>query len=160
MEVDRRQCCEYAYEPAVKAIVVNFRDVTEQKIIEDRLRLHDHALLTAANAVVITDRQGFIQSVNPAFESLSGYHFSEINNKNPRFLFSGAQDKKFYEKLWQTILSGNVWHGELINKRKDGTLYNEEMTITPLRDKDGQVEYFIAIKQTYRSEKNMRLIWK
>ena len=141
-------------DPAVRAIVVNFRDVTEQKIIEDRLRLHDLALLTAANAVVITDREGVIQWVNPAFESLSGYQFSEIGGKNPRFMFSGAQDKAFYENLWQTILSGTVWHGELINKRKNGSLYNEEMTITPLRDKDGQVEHFIAIKQDISQRKN------
>jgi PAS domain S-box-containing protein len=140
-------------DPAVNAIVVNFRDVTEQKIIEDRLRLHDLALLTAANAVVITDREGLIQWVNPAFELLTGYVFEEIKGKNPRFLFSGAQSKQFYEILWQTILSGNAWHGELLNKRKNGSQYNEEMTITPLCGADGQVEHFIAIKQDISQRK-------
>ena len=132
---------------SVGGIVVNFRDITEQKKINDRLWLQGSSLEAAANAIVIADRDGHIINVNPAFEKLTGYTFAEAVGKNPKFLKSGEQDQSFYENLWNTILNGKVWHSELVNKKKDGTKYTEEMTITPLVDEGGNVEYFIAIKQ-------------
>ncbi len=132
---------------SVGGIVINFRDITEQKKINDRLWLQGSALEAAANAIVIADREGNIINVNPAFENLTGYSSAEAVGKNPRLLKSGEQDQTFYENLWNTILSGKVWHSELVNKKKDGTKYTEEMTITPLLDEGGNVEYFIAIKQ-------------
>jgi len=140
-------------DPAVQGVVINFRDITEQKAAEDQLRLHSHALNAAANAIVITDCDGLIQWVNPAFESMTGYSPQEVIGKNTRFLSSGVQDIKFYKNMWNTICSGVVWQGELVNKRKDGSLYTEEMTIAPLVDTDGKVVNFIAIKQDVTERK-------
>jgi PAS domain S-box-containing protein len=140
-------------DPAVQGVVVNFRDITEQKVAEDQLRLHSHALNAAANAIVIADREGLIQWVNPAFESLTGFKLKEVVGENPRFLNSGLQSEQFYQDLWTDILAGKIWHTELVNKKKDGTLYTEEMTITPLLDDKGEVEYFIAIKQDVTARK-------
>lgn len=112
------------------------------------LRLKDLSLDATANAVVITDRDGRIEWVNHAFVNLSGYEIEECVGKIPKDLVhSGKQDKKYYDDMWQTILSGRVWHGELINRRKDGSLYDEEMTITPVVDDDGEISHFIAVKQ-------------
>ena len=112
----------------------------------DGLRLQARALAASANAIVITDREGRIEWVNPAFTTFTGYTADEVQGRNPRLLKSGAQDETFYADLWETILAGDVWHGTLINKRKDGGLYWEEQTITPVED-DGTIEHFIAVKQ-------------
>jgi PAS domain S-box-containing protein len=90
------------------------------------------ALEAAANAIVITDFRGTIQWVNPAFTTMTGYGAEEVLGKNPRLLKSGKQSQSFYADLWSTVSSGRIWHGELINRRKDGTTYIEEQTITPL----------------------------
>jgi PAS domain S-box-containing protein len=140
-------------DPAVRAVVINFRDITEQKVAEDQLRLHSHALNAAANAIIISDREGLIQWVNPAFESLTGYQLDEVIGKNPRFLSSGLHEKKFYQDMWAAILAGNTWHTEVVNKKKDGTLYTEEMTVTPLLDVNGEIKHFIAIKQDVTARK-------
>ncbi len=139
-------------EPSVGAIVANYRDITDQKRAEAHLRLQSTALEAAANGIVITDREGTILWVNPAFTHLTGYTADESIGKNPRFLKSGKQDVAFYQRMWETILAGQVWHGEIVNRRKDGSLYTEEATITPLRDALGEINHFIAIKQdiTYR----------
>jgi PAS domain S-box-containing protein len=123
------------------------RDLTVRKQAEETLRLQSAALESAANSIMIADADGGITWTNPAFTRLTGYTFEEAAGQNPRFLKSGRHDEPFYRDLWQTILSGQVWHGELINRRKDGTLYSEEMTIAPVRDERGGVSHFIAIKQ-------------
>ena len=105
------------------------------------------AIEQAAEAVVITDTQARIQYVNPAFCSMTGYSSADVIGQSPRILKSGKQGLDFYRNLWKTITSGGVWHSELINRRKDGTYYTEEMTITPVRDVSGATTNFIAIKQ-------------
>mgnify|MGYP005843802961 CR=1 FL=1 len=117
------------------------------------IRLQAAALEAAANAIVITDRNGTIQWVNPAWSALTGYTRAEAIGQNPRILKSVYQDQTFYERLWATILAGRVWRGELVNRRKDGTLYIEEQTITPLIDASGQVTHFIGIKQDISERK-------
>jgi diguanylate cyclase (GGDEF)-like protein/PAS domain S-box-containing protein len=112
----------------------------------EALRLQATALESTANAIVITDRQGSIQWVNPAFTVLTGYTAEEALGQEPSFLKSGAHDAHFYQTLWNTILSGAVWRGEITNRRKDGTPYVEEMTITPVRSDKGEITQFIAIK--------------
>ena len=129
------------------------RDITARKRAEDQTRLQTAALESAANSIVITDRQGQILWVNPAFTHLTGYPASEVIGQSPRVLKSGIQDLAFYQKLWQTVLSGEVWQGEVVNRRKDGTLYTENMTITPVPDATGTVHHFIAIKQDITDRK-------
>lgn len=111
------------------------------------LRLVRSALATAANAVVITDTQGWVVWVNPAFTRLTGYHAREILGRTLGLLRSGRQSEAFYAELWATIRAGKPWHGTLVNRRKDGTLYHEEQTITPVRNRQGRITHFIAIKQ-------------
>ena len=123
---------------------------SEQRPAPDReelLRLQAAALDAAASAIVITDREGRITWVNPAFTGLTGYGLEEVLGHTPRLLKSGRHDPSFYRDLWETILSGRVWQGELINRRKDGRLYREEQIITPVRDGQGAITHFIGIKQ-------------
>ncbi|MCE0499231.1 MAG: PAS domain S-box protein [Methylacidiphilales bacterium] len=130
-----------------------FENVTERKRVEAQLRLQSSALEAAANSIVITDSKGIVEWANAAFTTSTGYSVPEAIGKNPRLLKSGKQDEKFYQNLWKTISSGKVWHGEVINRRKDGTLYNEEMTITPIRNPAGEIEHFIAVKQDITERK-------
>lgn len=105
------------------------------------------AIEQAAEAIVITDADANIRYVNPAFTDITGYTQAEVIGKNPRILKSGLHDAAFHEEMWRTIRAGNVWSGELINRRKDGSLYTEVATITPLRDSSGDITGYIAIKQ-------------
>jgi PAS domain S-box-containing protein len=105
------------------------------------------AIHQAAETVVITDPRGIISYVNPAFTAMTGYEAAEAIGRHTRLLKSGQQDKRFYADLWQTIRAAQVWRGSLINRRKDGSTYHEEMTITPVLDAEGRVTSFIAIKQ-------------
>jgi sigma-B regulation protein RsbU (phosphoserine phosphatase) len=134
-------------DPAVAGIVITSRDVTERKRTEQRLGLLTTALEVAANGVVITDRSGSIVWVNRAFTRASGYTAAEAVGHNPRLLKSGRHDASFYESLWDTITSGRVWRGTVVNRRKDGVLYTEETTITPVPSGRGEITHFIAIQQ-------------
>ena len=122
-------------------------DITERKRAEEQMNLQFSALTAAANTIVITDRDGKIEWVNPAFTKLTGYSADEAIGRTPRILKSGRHPPEFYSNMWQTILAGNVWHGELVNKRKDGNSYTEDMTITPVRGADGQIAHFVSIRQ-------------
>ena len=128
------------------AVALLWRQQTEKRQFEDQLRLQSEALRVAANAIIITDRAGSIQWVNPGFERLTGYSAAEVIGRTPRVLRSGKQPPAFFASMWEVILRGEVWRGELVNKRKDGTLYDEEMTITPVQNTQGEVTHFIAIK--------------
>lgn len=120
----------------------------------EKLRLRSAALEAAANSIIITDQQGNIEWANPAFCELSGYSMAETLGRNPRELLkSGEQLSAGYRDLWQTILAGRVWRGELINRRKDGSLYIEDQTITPVLDRDGALRHFIAVKQDITARK-------
>ena len=114
---------------------------------EQQLVLQAAALETAANAIMITDRAGAICWINPSFSALTGYTSGEVIGKNPRFLKSGAHDHEFYKQLWATILRGETWTGGFVNRRKDGTIYHDEHTITPVRVGNGEITHFIAIMQ-------------
>jgi diguanylate cyclase (GGDEF)-like protein/PAS domain S-box-containing protein len=129
------------------------RDLTIRKEAEEQLRLQSVALESAANGILITDRNGNIQWVNPAFTRMTGYTAEEVRGKNPRLLNSGLVTQDTFDNLWKTILSGNVWHGELINRRKDGKIITEEQTIAPVRDSSGKIIHFIAIKQDITERK-------
>ncbi len=136
-----------------KANEAMLAEIIERKRAEEKLRLQSTALESAANAIVITDRKGTILWVNPAFTRLTGYTVEEAIGRNPRVLKSGLQEASFYKNLWDTVLSGQVWHSETINRRKDGGLYTEEMTITPVQNERGEITHFIAIKQDITERK-------
>lgn len=129
-------------------IVAVARDLSERKQAETALHLKNTALNSTANAIVITDKDGVIEWANPAFTEMTGFSLDEALGKRPKELVkTGIQPREFYEALWNTILSGKVWRGEVVNKRKNGTLYTEEMTITPVYTADKVITHFIAVKQ-------------
>jgi diguanylate cyclase (GGDEF)-like protein/PAS domain S-box-containing protein len=130
------------------------RDLTIRKEAEEQLRLQSVALESAANGIVITDRNGNIQWVNPAFTKMTGYSAEEVRGKNPRILKSGMVAQETYSVLWKTVLSGSVWFGELVNRRKDGSIIIEEQTIAPVKDSSGKIVHFIAIKQDITERKH------
>jgi PAS domain S-box-containing protein len=130
-------------------------DIDDRKASESILRLQTAALEAAANAIVITDPNGTILWVNQAFTDLTGYGREESIGQNPRMLKSWEHDHSFYENLWSTIKSGRVWRGALKNRKKDRSVYSEEMTITPVRSASGEVTNFIAIKQDVTEKKKL-----
>jgi two-component system cell cycle sensor histidine kinase/response regulator CckA len=111
---------------------------------EDQLRKLSRAVEQSADLVVITDCQGKIEYVNPAFEALTGYRREEILGRRPNLLKSGQQDPAFYKSLWETILAGNIFRGILANKKKDGGLFYAEKTIASVRDASGKITHFIS----------------
>lgn len=126
--------------------VAVIRDITVQKQNEAKMRLQSAALEAADSSVVITSAQGKIEWVNPAFCQVTGYTREEVIGQNPRVLKSGRQKPEYYAAMWNTIMAGDSWHGEFVNCRKDGTLYTESVGITPVRDGQGEIAHFIAIK--------------
>jgi PAS domain S-box-containing protein len=122
-------------------------DITGEKQAEaEHVRLVT-AIEQSAEAVVITNPAGEIEYINPAFTRITGYSREEVLGGTPKVLKSGQHEPEFYQQLWQTILKGQPWHGEIINKRKDGSLYTELMTVTPVRGDHGEITHFIATKQ-------------
>lgn len=147
----------------VDQIVTTFKDISIQKEMQNKMHMLTTALESSMNAVVITDKEANIEWVNPAFETMTGFSSNESIGKKPKDLvFSGEQNREFYETLWATILAKKAWRGELINKRKDESLYYEELSITPVLDEVGQIQHFIAIKQDIslrkEHEKNMETL--
>lgn len=135
-------------------IVAVVRDITERKQAQQRLLLQGAALEAAANAITITDHTGAIAWVNRAFSQMTGYTPTEVIGQNPRLLKSGQQTPAYYQDLWNTILAGKVWRGELVNRRKDGSLYTDETTITPVNADGKGITHFIAIKQDVTQRKH------
>lgn len=134
-------------------------DITERKQVEESHARLAMGVEQAAETIIITDTQGTILYANPAFEKTSGYTCAEVIGQNPSVLKSGRQDVAFYRQMWDTIRSGEVWTGHFFNKRKDGTLYEEEATISPIRDAAGTVINFVAVKRdvTYEVELESQL---
>jgi len=137
------------------AVLILGRDITEEKLAEDdRARLMS-AIEQAGEIIVITDPEGNIQYVNPAFESVTGYEQKEVIGRTPRILKSGRQDERFYRDLWQTISSGKRWKKQIVNRKKDGSLYTEDASISPVMNKDGSIIHFVAVKRDVTSEIDM-----
>ncbi len=125
------------------AIRLHCRD-RQRQAVEETLRKLSRAVEQSADLVVITDRSGVIEYVNPAFEELTGYSREEAIGRTPRILKSGQQPPELYRKLWQTILAGKVFRGVLANRKKNGDIFYAEKTITPVRDAEGRVTHFIS----------------
>lgn len=124
-----------------------FHDVSKRLEMEEKRRLLAAVVEQTADSVMITDTHGHIEYVNPAFEATSGYNFEEIRGKTPRILKSGRMKSYQYKLLWQQITQGRPWSGILVNKKKDGSLFEEENTITPVTDETGQIHHFVAVKR-------------
>jgi PAS domain S-box-containing protein len=129
--------------------------LVQRRRTEAKLQLQSAALAAAANVIVITDAKGTIEWVNDAFTRVTGYTSQEAIGNNPRVLKSGQHPPEFYQEMWRTISSGQVWHGEIHNQRKDGTPLEEEATITPVKDSAGTIAHFIAIKQDITEKRNL-----
>ncbi|MFI5118973.1 MAG: PAS domain S-box protein [Thermoanaerobaculia bacterium] len=141
---------------AVFGVLGMYEDVTEQRRAAiDRARLAE-IVEQASEDVIMTDVDGNITYVNPAFERSSGYSRREVEGQNPRFLKGARRDAKFYTELWQTLTSGGVWSGHFINKRKDGTLFEEEGSIFPVRNHAGQIVSYVAIKRDVTQEVRLK----
>ena len=130
-------------------------DIEDRKTAEATLRLQSAALESAANSILITDAEGIILWVNPAFTHSTGYTLADVIGQNPRILKSGEHDGPFYKALWDTITSGRIWEGEIVNRRKDHRLMIENNVITPLKNPQGKVTHFIAIKQDITARKQL-----
>lgn len=123
------------------------KDITDRKRAEEEMFRLIAAVEQTADSIVITDTGGIIQYVNPAFERITGYAKDEAIGRTPSFLKSGKTEWEVYRDLWETIKRGEVWTGQLINRRKDRSLYEERVTISPLRDSSGEIINFVAVKQ-------------
>jgi PAS domain S-box-containing protein len=132
------------------------RDITERKRAEAELRLQSAALNAAADAIVITDRNGMIEWVNPAFTALTGYRAEEAIGKNQGELIkSGVHDQVFYQNLWDTILAGHTWQGEMTNRRKDRSVYIVDQTITSVKGARDETDHFIGIGRDLTERKTL-----
>lgn len=129
------------------------------KVTQPRAALDGERLITAieqaAETVVVTDAEGTMQYVNPAFETITGYLRQEAIGQNPRLLKSGQQDAAFYRAMWDTISSGRTWKGRIVNRKKDGTKYVEEATISPVHDESGDIVNYVAVKRDITRELNL-----
>ena len=133
-------------------LLARLSDISESLRKEkDRLRLAA-AIEQATEAIIITDTEGSVEYVNPAFEKVSGYSRDEILGRQTSMLKSGRHGQEFYAELWNTIAGGNVWTGHLCNRRKDGTLYEEEGSITPVRNAAGKIVNYVAVKRDVTRE--------
>ena len=137
----------FSLRPLINVMAEREVELVHRQEIEKQLRIQTTAVETAANGIIITDKAGKILWANQAFAKMSGFSVEEVLGKSPSILNSGEHKSDFYKRLWDTLLAGGVWHGEMINRRKDGQLYVGEQTITPVINSSGEIENFIAIQQ-------------
>jgi PAS domain S-box-containing protein len=153
-------------------LVQQERDLLEQRVIDrtadlseardlavqnsNELRKYFRAIEQSGNSIVITNAQGQIEYANPHFEQVTGYTLEEVFGKNPRILKSGTHSVEFYADMWKTIMSSHTWHGEMHNKRKDGSLFWEAATIAAVQNQEGLVTHYVAIKEDITAQKELR----
>ena len=123
--------------------------------IDERLTMLSRAVEQSPSVVLITDRSGHIEYVNPRFTDLTGYSLGEVLGKTPRILKSGTMSTETYRRLWNTILSGEEWHSEFLNKKRDGTLYWQRSAISSIRDHPGVITHFIEVAEEITREKEL-----
>ncbi len=127
-------------------------DIEERKRNERQRQLLSTAIKQAHEAVVVTDAHGQMLYVNPALEKITGYTQKDLIGRNARILKSGIHDAQFYRTMWETLLNGHMWAGQIVNRRKDGSLYHEHMIISPVRNDSGEIEAFVAVKRDVSQE--------
>ena len=135
--------------------ILSFYMLLLQKRATDKISQLMRAVEQTPATIVITDIDGKIEYVNSAFEKISGYSFNEAKGQNSRVLKSGAQSSEFYQNLWQTIKSGNVWRGEFYNKKKSGEYFWEEASISPVKNEEGVITHFVAVKDDVTERKKI-----
>jgi PAS domain S-box-containing protein len=138
---------------AIVGISVIGRDITERKRTEEKLRQLSRAVEQSPASIVITNPAGDIEYVNPKFIEVTGYTLAEALGKNPRILKSGEKGPEAYRELWQTITAGKEWNGEFLNKKKNGELYWESASISPIRDLAGRITHYVAVKEDITARK-------
>jgi diguanylate cyclase (GGDEF)-like protein/PAS domain S-box-containing protein len=136
-------------------VMAIIHDLTVREQMNEQLRLLSAALEAVVNGVAISDTNGICLWVNPGFTDITGFSPEEIIGKPLSTLKSGLHDNAFYSNLWNTIKSGQPWHGEIINRHKDGHIYDEEQTIAPVRNAQGQITHYVAVKQNISERKQM-----
>ncbi|MGO8878301.1 MAG: PAS domain S-box protein [Desulfomonilaceae bacterium] len=134
------------YDAEKNTVYGTIHDVTDLRLVEESHKLLFEAMEHSAEAIIITDSKGIIQYVNPAQEIISGYSRNELLGQTPNIFKSDLQDDIFYDKLWEIINSGKVWSGRFVNRKKDGTVYHEDATISPVYSKTGKLTNFVAVK--------------
>jgi len=141
-------------------LISSVRDISIRKEAKSKLLQLEQSMAAAANGIFLVKPNGKIFWANEAFTWLTGYTTAEVLGQNPSFLKSGRQNTEFYREMWHTVLNGKVWQGEIINRRKDGTFYTENKTITPVRDAAGQLSHFICVQEDItlrkKAETNLR----
>lgn len=135
-----------------------WRDVTERRRADERVRKLSRAVEQSPAVILITDRQGNIEYANPRFTELTGYTLEEVQGRNPRLLRSGETSEDDYRRLWETITHGGEWRGEFHNRRKDGSLFWEYASISPIVDEAGRVTHFLAVKEDITERKRAEAI--
>ena len=135
--------------------VSTYSDITDRKKAEEALRKLSRAVEQSAHSIVITDVEGIIEYVNPAFCELTGYNSEEVIGQNTRILKSGKYHEAFYKVMWKMLTSGKLWKGEMINKKKNGEFYWELVTISPVKDTNGTTTHYVAIKEDISERKKM-----
>lgn len=142
--------------PQYGAVQMYGADITEIVAKRQEANKFLTGLEQTSNSIMITNKKGDIEYVNAAFEKISGYEKKEVLGRNPRFLKTGHTSDEEYKNLWKTISGGKVWHGEMLNRRKDGTTYWEESTISPVFNEDGRIDTYIAVKEDVTEKRKLR----
>jgi PAS domain S-box-containing protein len=158
----RRLYVEFTIHPVcetdgtISRMILLSRDVTERTMAEDAIRKLNQAIEQSPAAIIITDPKGLIEYVNPKFTRVSGYSADEVIGKTPRFLQSGDKSSTEYRELWETIASGREWRGEFHNRKKDGTLFWESASISPMKDATGVITHYLAVKEDITEQKRLQ----
>jgi PAS domain S-box-containing protein len=139
----------------LKKLPVTVENAIRRHHAEEQVRKLTRAVEQSPVSVVITDTEGRIEYVNPKFTNLTGYAADEAVGENPRLLKSGEHPREFYEQLWATILAGREWHGEFHNRKKNGGLFWERSSISPVRDREGSITHFVAVKEDVTERKRL-----
>ena len=136
--------------------LITLRDITKRRQTDERLRQLSRAVEASPASIVITDVDGQIQYVNPKFTSVTGYTLQEAQGKNPRILKTDQTPPETHRQLWKTITAGKEWHGEFCNRKKNGELYWENASISPITDPSGQIINFVAVKEDITEQRRMQ----
>lgn len=146
------------YLQAARHVLVSHEDITERHGLERTRRLLETAIAQSRSGIMITSAAGNIEYVNQGFSEITGYAAAEVLGHNPRLLKSGKISPATYAELWRTITAGATWKGEVCNRRRDGSYYWEEMTISPVKDEAGVITHFVAVKEDITQERAQTLL--